>query len=159
MPPEQLGSPKMPATMRIQGVLYLEDTSANGGGIRIVPGFHHKFEGWVGSIPEDDRGKNFGEQPTLAHLEPQVRTSPVLSLFILKMIILARQARDKHSLGKALKKRAASKSFLGGTARQMSFGVRCRNISMRPRTRTTLGSAGCSRQCGTRALPFLEPFL
>jgi hypothetical protein len=96
MPPEQLGSPKMPATMRIQGVLYLEDTSANGGGIRIVPGFHHKFEEWVGSIPEDDRGKNFGEQPTLAHLEPQVRTSPVLSLFILKMIILARQARDKH---------------------------------------------------------------
>ena len=51
MPPEQLGSPKMPATMRIQGVLYLEDTSANGGGIRIVPGFHHKFEEWVGLHP------------------------------------------------------------------------------------------------------------
>ena len=71
MPPEQLGSPKMPATARIQGVLYLEDTAENQGGIRIVPGFHKKFEAWVASIPEEERGKNFGDQPTLSHLEPQ----------------------------------------------------------------------------------------
>ena len=70
MPPEQLGSPKMPATMRIQGVLYLEDTSANGGGIRIVPGFHHKFEEWVGSIHPRRRSRDelwrAANQPTLA---------------------------------------------------------------------------------------------
>ena len=71
MPPEQLGSPKMPETTRIQGVLYLEDTAENQGGIRIVPGFHREFEAWVASIPEEDRGKNFAEQPTLAHLIPQ----------------------------------------------------------------------------------------
>ena len=52
MPPEQLGSPKMPDTMRIQGVLYLEDTSADGGGFCCVPGFHKEFEAWVASVSE-----------------------------------------------------------------------------------------------------------
>jgi hypothetical protein len=70
MPPEQLGSPKMPEMVRIQGVLYLEDTPANGGGFVCVPKFHKEFGAWVSSIPEEDRGKNFSQQPSLAHLQP-----------------------------------------------------------------------------------------
>ena len=70
MPPEQLASPEMPSMMRIQGVLYLEDTPANGGGFVCVPGFHKQFKEWVASIDEADRGKNFAEQPSLKHLKP-----------------------------------------------------------------------------------------
>ena len=71
MPPEQLGSPKMPDTMRIQGVLYLADTPANGGGFQCVSGFHHRFEEWVETVAPEDRGKNFEQQPTLKHLKAE----------------------------------------------------------------------------------------
>jgi hypothetical protein len=33
---------------RTQGVLYLADTDANGGGFQCIPGHHRRFEDWHG---------------------------------------------------------------------------------------------------------------
>ena len=109
MPPEQLGSPKMPDTMRIQGVLYLADTPANGGGFQCVSGFHHRFEEWVETVAPEDRGKNFEQQPTLKHLkaepivgkagdlvsafQPDCRFSPLASRLSVRLSPLTRCTR------------------------------------------------------------------
>jgi hypothetical protein len=42
-----------PIPFGVQGVLYLEDTDAAGGGFQCVPGFHRTFYEWVKSQPSD----------------------------------------------------------------------------------------------------------
>ena len=54
MPKEQLLQPEvlqrlLGSCTRIQGVLFLEDTSEAGGGFCCVDGFHRKIEEWVSS--------------------------------------------------------------------------------------------------------------
>jgi hypothetical protein len=48
--PEQL-----PRPLRVQGVLYLDDTPAETGGFQCVPGFHHVLEAWAQSDPDPAR--------------------------------------------------------------------------------------------------------
>ena len=36
-----------------QGVLYLSDCDATGGGLRVVPGFHREYRAWLASLPAD----------------------------------------------------------------------------------------------------------
>ena len=42
-----------PSNLGVQGVLYLTDTPANQGAFTCVPGFHHKIEEWLETLPED----------------------------------------------------------------------------------------------------------
>ena len=42
-----------PAKLGVQGVLYLTDTAANQGAFTCVPGFHHKMDAWLESLPKD----------------------------------------------------------------------------------------------------------
>ena len=43
----------MPVRLKVQGVLYLTDTLANQGAFTCIPGFHHRLEGWLNSLPAD----------------------------------------------------------------------------------------------------------
>jgi hypothetical protein len=36
-----------PVEFEVQGILYLNDVSENGGAIQLVPGFHQRFEEWI----------------------------------------------------------------------------------------------------------------
>ncbi|MFP6724072.1 MAG: phytanoyl-CoA dioxygenase family protein [Candidatus Poribacteria bacterium] len=42
-----------PLGFGVQGVLYLTDTAENQGAFTCVPGFHHRIEEWLDSLPED----------------------------------------------------------------------------------------------------------
>ncbi len=42
-----------PVPFKVQGVLYLADTSADQGGFQCVPGFHNRFDEWVQTQPAD----------------------------------------------------------------------------------------------------------
>lgn len=37
----------IPVEFEVQGILYLNDVSENGGPIQFVPGFHHRFDEWI----------------------------------------------------------------------------------------------------------------
>jgi hypothetical protein len=62
-PPERPGFPfqgpdlhwdcsiKQPVPLATQGILYLSDTMAEQGAFTLVPGFHHKCEDWLKSLP------------------------------------------------------------------------------------------------------------
>jgi ectoine hydroxylase-related dioxygenase (phytanoyl-CoA dioxygenase family) len=52
-----------PIPLGVQGILYLTDTAADQGALRVVPGFHKRIDGWIGSLPG-------GADPTLEDLEP-----------------------------------------------------------------------------------------
>jgi hypothetical protein len=41
----------LPYTFGTQGILYLADTAANQGAFTLVPGFQHRIEGWLNSLP------------------------------------------------------------------------------------------------------------
>jgi hypothetical protein len=59
-----------PVPFMVQGVLYLEDTSADQGGFQCVAGFHNRFAEWVKTQPADRNPR----QPALDGLE--VKTIP-----------------------------------------------------------------------------------
>lgn len=42
---------ELPIPYGLQGLLYLSDTLATQGAFTLVPGFHHKIEEWIGSLP------------------------------------------------------------------------------------------------------------
>lgn len=42
---------KPPVPFGLQGILYLSDTAANQGAFTLVPGFQHRLEGWLNSLP------------------------------------------------------------------------------------------------------------
>ena len=132
MPPEQLGSPKMPDTMRIQGVLYLADTPANGGGFQCVSGFHHRFEEWVETVAPEDRGKNFEQQPTLKHLKPEPiagKAGDLVSAFLPRLSLLASRLSGSWALGSPLAPRFAADSLHPGGCTQS--GTRsCRTATL-----------------------------
>lgn len=48
-----LDTSRRPITFRVQGVLYLEDTTEDQGTFQCVPGFHRRFEDWVRTQPAD----------------------------------------------------------------------------------------------------------
>jgi len=43
----------MPMPLDVIGLLYLNDVDENQGAFQCVPGFHHKMESWLASLPED----------------------------------------------------------------------------------------------------------
>lgn len=43
---------ELPIPFGLQGLLYLSDTSASQGAFTLVPGFQHKIENWVNSLPK-----------------------------------------------------------------------------------------------------------
>jgi hypothetical protein len=65
-----------------QGVLYLNDRDTNGGGFRCVPGFHHRFNEWLATVPKDrsleqeDGGHWIATHPELSGLFAEARTIP-----------------------------------------------------------------------------------
>ena len=65
-----------------QGVLYLNDREADGGGFRCVPGFHREFNEWLATVPEDrsleqgDDGHWLATHPELAGYFAKARTIP-----------------------------------------------------------------------------------
>jgi hypothetical protein len=67
-----------PIGLAVQGILYLTDTSADQGALRVVPGFHHRIDEWIASLPR-------GSDPTLEDLEafgPVPIAAPANSLVI-----------------------------------------------------------------------------
>ena len=65
-----------------QGVLYLNDRDANGGGFRCVPGFHRRFNEWLETVPKDrsleqeDRGHLIATHPELAGIFAEAQSIP-----------------------------------------------------------------------------------
>jgi len=51
---------QLPIPFGLQGVLYLSDTDANQGALSLVPGFQHRIEDWINSLPPgtDPRKQN-----------------------------------------------------------------------------------------------------
>ena len=43
-----------PRPLMTGGILYLTDTDANQGALQVVPGFHHRLDGWLAEIGEAD---------------------------------------------------------------------------------------------------------
>lgn len=43
---------KLPIPFGLQGILYLTDTAAHQGAFTLVPGFQHRIEDWLNSLPE-----------------------------------------------------------------------------------------------------------
>lgn len=43
---------KLPIPFGTQGILYLSDTASNQGAFTLVPGFQHRLENWLHSLPE-----------------------------------------------------------------------------------------------------------
>jgi hypothetical protein len=44
----------LPIPFATQGILYLTDTAADQGALTLVPGFHHRIEGWLGELGSRD---------------------------------------------------------------------------------------------------------
>ncbi|MGO9960762.1 MAG: phytanoyl-CoA dioxygenase family protein [Solirubrobacteraceae bacterium] len=48
-----LASLEPPVSPGLQGILYLTDTAEDQGALRIIPGFHHRIDAWLESLPAD----------------------------------------------------------------------------------------------------------
>jgi hypothetical protein len=65
-----------------QGVLYLNDRDADGGGFRCVPGFHRRFDEWLATVPKDrsleqeDGGHWMATHPELVGFFAEAQTIP-----------------------------------------------------------------------------------
>lgn len=44
---------ELPIPFGLQGILYLADTAANQGAFTLVPGFQHRIENWINTLPPD----------------------------------------------------------------------------------------------------------
>lgn len=44
----------LPVPFATQGILYLTDTAADQGALTLVPGFHHRLEGWLADLGDRD---------------------------------------------------------------------------------------------------------
>ncbi|MFZ5748001.1 MAG: phytanoyl-CoA dioxygenase family protein [Pseudomonadota bacterium] len=65
-PPEQIAGPfrgapvhwdvslERPIPFGTQAILYLTDTGSDGGGVRVVPGFHRRLDGWLDTLGDSD---------------------------------------------------------------------------------------------------------
>eukprot|EP00933_Yihiella_yeosuensis_P036473 TRINITY_DN3021_c1_g1_i2.p1 TRINITY_DN3021_c1_g1~~TRINITY_DN3021_c1_g1_i2.p1 ORF type:complete len:387 (-),score=49.59 TRINITY_DN3021_c1_g1_i2:1212-2345(-) len=53
--------PYWPVPFAIQGVVYLEDTKAEQGSLRVVPGFHKRLQKWSSEQPKDRSGRECPE--------------------------------------------------------------------------------------------------
>lgn len=51
-----------PVSPGLQGILYLTDTTEDQGALRVIPGFQHRIDAWLESLPED-------RDPSLEDLE------------------------------------------------------------------------------------------
>jgi ectoine hydroxylase-related dioxygenase (phytanoyl-CoA dioxygenase family) len=51
-----------PVSPRLQGIVYLTDTTEDQGAFRCVPGFHHQIDAWLQALPD-------GHNPNLEDLE------------------------------------------------------------------------------------------
>lgn len=49
---------KTPIPFCTQGLIYLSDTAANQGAFTLVPGFHHRADDWLKSLPENEDPRN-----------------------------------------------------------------------------------------------------
>lgn len=49
---------QLPIPFGLQGIHYLADTAANQGAFTLVPGFHHKIEHWLNSLPPGTSPRN-----------------------------------------------------------------------------------------------------
>jgi ectoine hydroxylase-related dioxygenase (phytanoyl-CoA dioxygenase family) len=46
-----------PDPQYIQGLVYLDDVPENRGPLTVVPGFHHRFDDWMGQYPDPDEAQ------------------------------------------------------------------------------------------------------
>lgn len=56
-----------PIPFAVQGVVYLEDTPAHLGALRVVPAFHRHFQDWSKAQPKTRDGENFPMSPSDIH--------------------------------------------------------------------------------------------
>ena len=56
----------LPIPFKLQGLLYLNDVTADGGPFQCVPGFHHQIGDWISSLPENINIRDYASQ----HLKP-----------------------------------------------------------------------------------------
>ncbi len=62
----------LPIPFGVQGILYLNDVASNQGAFTLVPGFHHKVEGWLKNLPLNVNPRNedihaLGTKPIVAN--------------------------------------------------------------------------------------------
>lgn len=63
---------ELPLSFGLQGILYLTDTAANQGAFTLVPGFQHRIDQWLRSLPADANPATqdlhaLGSQPVVAN--------------------------------------------------------------------------------------------
>jgi hypothetical protein len=80
-----------PPPFMVQGVLYLADTGADGGGFQCVPGFHNRFAEWVKTQPADRDPRH----PDLEGLEVQTIPGKAGDLIIWHSLLPHGNSRNK----------------------------------------------------------------
>ena len=82
----------------IQGVVYLEDTAADQGALRLVPGFHHRFSEWDSKQPENRSGERpEGEAAEALEREAIAIAGPAGSLIVWHSLLPHGPAKNLHT--------------------------------------------------------------